>query len=60
MGLSIVRYALLVVAGAPFVYYTLALVSSWRYFRSPENAVDLDSGLHPARQHHQASARARS
>ena len=38
-----VKYALLVVAGAPFVYYTLALVSSWRYFRSRSNAVDPSS-----------------
>jgi ceramide glucosyltransferase len=34
MGLHGARYALLAVAAAPFVYYALALFSSWRFFRS--------------------------
>jgi len=34
MGLHGARYALLIVAAAPFVYYALALLGSWRFFRS--------------------------
>jgi len=41
------KYALLVVAGAPFVYYALALFSSWRYFLSRSNAVDPHSTFTP-------------
>jgi ceramide glucosyltransferase len=47
MGFHIVKYGLLVVAGAPFVYYTLAMVSSWRYFLSRANAPDLQSTYTP-------------
>ncbi len=39
MGHLIPKYAFLILAGAPFVYYVLSLFSSWRYFLSPENAV---------------------
>ena len=47
MGFHLVKYGLLVIAGAPFIYYTLAIVSSWRYFLSHENAPDLHSGYTP-------------
>ena len=47
MGLHVTKYALLVVSSAPFVYYALALFSSWRYFHSAENAVDERSSYTP-------------
>jgi ceramide glucosyltransferase len=47
MGHLIAKYALLIVAGAPFVYYFLSLFSSWRYFLSGENAVDPHSTYTP-------------
>src|SRR6202044_2581149 len=47
MGHLIAKYALLIVAGAPFVYYFLSLFSSWRYFLSGENAVDPHSSYTP-------------
>lgn len=47
MGHLIAKYVLLIVAGAPFVYYLLSLFSSWRYFISPSNAVDSDSAYTP-------------
>jgi len=47
MGLHMTKYALLVVSGAPFVYYALALFSSWRYFLSAENAVTAHSTYTP-------------
>ncbi len=47
MGYHMTKYALLVVAGAPFVYYVLALFSSWRYFLSDENAVNEHSDYTP-------------
>ena len=47
MGHLIAKYALLVVAGAPFVYYALAIFSSWRFFLSPGNAVNPNSGYAP-------------
>jgi len=34
MGFYIARYALLAVAATPFIYYALALFSSWRFFLS--------------------------
>ncbi len=37
MGSHVAKYVLLVVAGAPFVYYLLALFSSWRFFLSGKN-----------------------
>lgn len=40
MGHLLPTYALLMVCGAPFVYYLLSLLSSWRYFLSPSNAVE--------------------
>ena len=47
MGFHIAKYALLVVAGAPFVYYALALFSSWRFFLSESNALDPHSDFTP-------------
>ncbi len=47
MGHLIAKYALLIVAGAPFVYYFLSLFSSWRYFLSRENAVNPHSTYTP-------------
>jgi ceramide glucosyltransferase len=47
MGHLIAKYALLIVAGAPFVYYFLSLFSSWRYFLSRENAVNAHSTYTP-------------
>jgi len=35
MTTTIVRYALLAIATFPFIYYLLALYSSWRFFRRP-------------------------
>jgi len=46
MGIHIAKYALLVVAGAPFVYYALALFSSWRFFSS-RNAGGSDPDYTP-------------
>lgn len=42
MGFHITTYVLLVVAGAPFVYYGLALLSSWRFFWSGDDAARSD------------------
>ncbi len=39
MGHHVAKYVVLAFAGAPFVYYLLALISSWRFFLSDENAV---------------------
>lgn len=47
MGHLIAKYALLIIAGAPFVYYFLSLFSSWRYFLSRENAVNPHSTYTP-------------
>ena len=47
MGHLITKYALLIVCGAPFVYYFLALLSSWRFFLSSSNAVDANSSYTP-------------
>lgn len=41
------KYALLILCGAPFVYYLLSLFSSWRYFLSPGNAVNEASSYTP-------------
>ena len=35
MTLTILKYAVLVVATFPFIYYLLVLYSSWRFFRRP-------------------------
>jgi ceramide glucosyltransferase len=35
MTTTIVRYALLAIATFPFIYYLLAIYSSWRFFRRP-------------------------
>jgi ceramide glucosyltransferase len=37
-----VREVCLAIAAIPFIYYLIALVSSWRYFRKPEAAPDDD------------------
>jgi ceramide glucosyltransferase len=42
MGYHIAKYALLVVAGAPFVYYALALFSSWRFFFAGDDSERSD------------------
>jgi len=34
--MSIGREAFLAIAAIPFIYYLIALYSSWRYFRQPE------------------------
>ncbi len=47
MGYHMTKYVLLVVAGAPFVYYLLALFSSWRYFLSPQDRVPEHSDYTP-------------
>jgi ceramide glucosyltransferase len=47
MGHLLAKYALLIVCGAPFVYYFLSLFSSWRYFLSRENGVDPYSAYTP-------------
>ena len=47
MGHLIAKYALLILAGAPFLYYVLSLFSSWRYFLSRENAIDANSNYTP-------------
>jgi ceramide glucosyltransferase len=47
MGFQIAKYVLLVIAGAPFVYYALALFSSWRFFLSNSNPVDQHSDFTP-------------
>ena len=47
MGHLITKYALLILCGAPFVYYLLSLFSSWRYFLSAENAVNPQSTYTP-------------
>ena len=47
MGHLLTKYVLLIVCGAPFVYYFLVLLSSWRYFLSRSNAVDPNSSYTP-------------
>ena len=47
MGHLLTKYALLVVCGAPFVYYFLVLLSSWRYFHSRSDAVIPNSSYTP-------------
>ncbi len=42
MGYHLTKYVLLVVAGAPFVYYALALFSSWRFFSGDDEAASSD------------------
>jgi ceramide glucosyltransferase len=44
MTATIVGYALLVVATFPFIYYLLALYSSWRFFRRPVTSVGAEPG----------------
>ncbi len=44
MFVTAVVYIILVAAALPFIYYLIALYSSWRFFRSPSpaNSQDLD------------------
>ncbi len=42
MTATIVGYAVMVIAAFPFIYYFLALYSSWQFFRHP--AVSTDTG----------------
>jgi ceramide glucosyltransferase len=50
----IATYVLLAIAAIPFVYYLIAIYSSWRYFRQPARTADPDftppvSNLKPIR-----------
>ena len=36
------REVFLALAAIPFIYYLIALYSSWRYFRQPGNAVEAE------------------
>ena len=47
MGHLIAKYALLIIASAPLVYYLLSMFSSLRYFLSRENAVNPHSSYTP-------------
>lgn len=46
MGFHLARYALFVVAATPFIYYALALFSSWRFFLSGNGGAK-QSGFTP-------------
>ncbi len=50
----IATYVFLAIAAIPFIYYLIAIYSSWRYFRRPARTVDADftppvSNLKPIR-----------
>jgi ceramide glucosyltransferase len=43
----LVRYALLGIAAIPFIYYSIALFSGWRFFRQSANQPPAASGFTP-------------
>ena len=43
----LVRYALLGIAAIPFIYYSIALFSAWRFFRQSANQPPAASGFTP-------------
>jgi ceramide glucosyltransferase len=47
MGLWLVRYVLLGIAAIPFIYYLIALFSSWRFFRQGAKQSRSDSSFTP-------------
>jgi ceramide glucosyltransferase len=44
MAATTVRYAVLMIATIPFIYYTLVLYSSWRFFRRPVTPAPAGAG----------------
>ena len=47
MGSWIIRYALLGIAAIPFIYYSIAIFSSWRFFRHSTEPVPTGSAFTP-------------
>ncbi len=47
MGSWLIRYALLGIAAIPFIYYIIALVSAWRFFRHSADSSVSKSGFTP-------------
>ncbi len=47
MGLWFAKYIILGVAGIPFIYYVLAIFSSWRFFRSSSSQPQGDPQFTP-------------
>jgi ceramide glucosyltransferase len=47
MDSSIIWYALLGVAAIPFIYYSIALFSAWRFFTQPSHQPPPESGFSP-------------
>src|ERR1035438_7566911 len=47
MGSWFIRYALLGIAAIPFIYYIIALVSAWRFFRHSADSPVSKSGFTP-------------
>ena len=47
MGSWLIRYALLGIAAIPFIYYIIALVSAWRFFRHSADPSVSKSGFTP-------------
>jgi ceramide glucosyltransferase len=43
----LIRYALLGIAAIPFIYYVIALVSAWRFFRHSADSAPSNSGFTP-------------
>jgi ceramide glucosyltransferase len=46
--ISSFRYVILVIAGIPFIYYWIALYSSWQFFRKTTPRKPLSDGFTPA------------